>query len=211
MKWLAIILTLALALGCEQSRFPERPEPRQAQALDYTELLAALESLEQECSAPQCYAKKGSADVPIGLRIDNYAGGSCYHAATGTMLGTVNRQHHGIAWTQTFRGGETAAGIRRKLDAWGIDYAATCSGDRRILDWCHRTSRVAVIDFHDNHICNFVRWQQGGDGRWWAVVLDNNHAERYDFYTEQEFLSEWRRQGGCATAAIDPANAPTLF
>ena len=96
-----------------------------------------------------------------------------------------------------YGGGETASGLHATLDYLGWDYSTTTRGDVRLLDWCDRTHRSAAVALKDNHVVYFSGWVNGS-----AQIIDPNTADEYEYWTREEFLREWRYQGGWATAIV---------
>lgn len=142
-------------------------------------------------------------DVPLALRTDNWGGGSCVHASTVTLL----RWHglHELAdwWRATYSGGESNTRLVNRMEAAGLRYAYTDTGDVSFLEWCARTGRGAGIFYKTNHAINLV----GLDSEY-AYLLDNNataypetvgHWERVPRATFEE---RWRGYGGFAWSLV---------
>jgi hypothetical protein len=136
-------------------------------------------------------------NLPVDMRMHNYAGGSCVHASTESCL----RWQHQYAWADFWRshysGGESAQGLAAKFDKNGLKYAYTTSGDTAFLDWCDRTRRGAVIFYYTNHSINFVGHSGG-----YAYVLDNNREDHYITIEWNEFVRNWRGFGGFALTPV---------
>ncbi len=223
------LFLVALLVGCQTPTLPpEQSAQSQAQAMldaweaseqEYRNVRAqrafraahqALESYTRPAACGPACDQKGAAYLPRGLRMENYGGGSCYHAAMAMVFGNSNEIDWGDDWTNNHWGGESAGGLHAKLDRAGIDYAATTTGQRELLDYCNRTSRIAAITYKSSHVCAFIRWEIRGGYRY-AVIVDPNHTEVEEVIPEAAFLSKWRYHGGCATTIIAHVNPPSLI
>jgi hypothetical protein len=152
------------------------------------------------CNGNCRHRRYGLADIPANRRHANYGGGSCVFASVANDLETLGLGAEADRLVSTYSGGESAAGLHSKLDAWGWDYAATTDGDVAILNWADRHSRGAMVTFKPNHVCGFLGWQDGH-----AVILDPNSPDEYEYWPRAKFLQLWRHHGGWATAIV--ANA----
>jgi len=140
-------------------------------------------------------------DPPPELRQGNYAGGSCAHASTVTLLNWAGLPKWAAWWKRHYRGGESESGMMQKLDDSGLRYAATRSGDVEFLRWASDTRRGARIFYFDNHAVNLVQFSDNV-----VVLLDNNRTNRYVCIPSDEFVRNWRgKYGGFAWAFVyDP-------
>lgn len=151
-------------------------------------------------------------DLPPQLREPNYAGGSCGHASTTSLL--RHQQQYELAdwWRATYSSGEYSTRHIERLEAAGLRYAYTTTGDMEFLKYCARTRRGAVIYYKPYHIVNFV----GVDlNRGVVQLLDNNDVNRperagsYEEVEYERFAHDWKHQyGGFAfTLIYQPAPA----
>lgn len=221
MKWFPILLAVLIG-GCQATAVVMEPEfvpaedPTKEAAQEFLDALkdfkeqAAVESFKRSpsCADGSCQLK-GAAYLPQGLRIANY-NGSCYHASLAMAFNNSNMPDWAEDWTNRYRGGESASGLHWKLDRAGIDYIATTDGNVAVLDYAHRTSRIAPITFKDDHVCVFIRWEEDDFGRRWAILVDPNKRKEEEVWTEQAFINKWRSHGGAATVVLAPVNPPSL-
>lgn len=136
------------------------------------------------------------ANLHSSLRPENWGGGSCVHASLIYQLRWAEHFNLAAEWRQTYSGGETANGIRSKLDAAGVDYVSTDSADPKFLDWCTRTRRAALIWYYPSHCVAFVGWHTDGSGRRFAILNDNNRPNQFIEIPEEKFIPNWRGYGG---------------
>lgn len=155
-------------------------------------------------SPPVMLGKIPLADIPVSLRTRNYAGGSCYHAATGDVLTAQDRPKTAEWWCAKYRGGETTVGIVAKANREGLRVAYTSNGDASFLDWCSRTRRPAAIYYYSSHAVTFLGFDQG-----YAVLINNNSPSREVRIPKAEFLSRWRGYGGDAVTVVYSPILPT--
>ena len=145
-----------------------------------------------------------AADLPISLRHENYAGGSCMYASAATCL--ENSGHHAQAqWLVNNHWG--AAGIEDIERAWDrakVKYRSTVSGDVSVLDFASRTRRHAAIYYKPGHAICFFGWTTR-NGKTWAILNDNNNHKRLEYVRRDLFLRKWHGFGG---AAIVPLYTP---
>lgn len=147
-------------------------------------------------------AEQPPANLHASLRPENWGTGSCVHASLIYQLRWANQFRLADAWRQTYSGGETAYGIRQKLDAAGVDYVSTDSADPAFLDWVTRTRRAALIWYYPSHCVAFCGWGTDGSGQPVAILNDNNRPGRYIEIPRQKFLSNWRGFGGFGLSVI---------
>jgi hypothetical protein len=144
------------------------------------------------------------ADVPVPFRTKNWEGedvrwcpgcnkyhgeGSCVHASTITMLKWFNYEEHATWWRENFNSGETEPGLLKKLEASGLPYAYNTDGDPAFLDWCARNRLVVGIFYKKAHAINLVDFTSE-----YAVLLDNNNPERYEYVDRDTFVRRWRTE-----------------
>ena len=148
-------------------------------------------------------------DIPPARRKRNWLGrrgqGSCVHAALVHLWHWQGRHDLAEWWRSRHGDGETADGLSAKLDAAGIRFAETRSGDVRFLEWAIRTRRgAAVVVQQGTHMVNLV----GLDDRE-AYILDSNRPEQIDRRPREQFLREWRDSGGWGVTPVGIPAAPS--
>jgi len=144
-------------------------------------------------------------DLPLAFRRKNWTGnrgqGSCVHAAFVNLLHWQGRHDMAEWWAAHHANGETADTFTRKLDAAGLRFAETRSGDAAFLEWAIRTRRGAGVVVQDGaHMVNLV-----GLTRQTAQILDSNFPDRIQHRPRDDFLREWKASGGWA---LTPLGAP---
>jgi hypothetical protein len=144
-------------------------------------------------------------DIPDRWRCRNWIGhrgeGSCVHASMVHLLHWQGQHPLARWWQQHYSNGETAEGLAAKLDAAGIRYAETRTGDTAFLEWALRTRRgAAVVVLRGAHMVNLV-----GLDRDHAHLLDSNAPDRVQRIGRDEFLQDWIASGGWA---VTPLGAP---
>jgi hypothetical protein len=147
-------------------------------------------------------------DIPPAWRRANWTGprgqGSCVHAAIAHLLEWQGRHAEATRWRARHGDGETPAGLAAKLDAAGLAYAETRSGDEAFLEWAIRTRRgAAVVVQQGAHMVNLV----GLDVRR-AEVLDSNLPDRIQQVPRETFVRDWKQSGGWAVVPLAGAPSP---
>lgn len=154
-------------------------------------------------------AKLRLIEIPRGRRHKNWTGrlgqGSCVHAALVHLLHWQGQHTTAEWWAQRHGDGETPGGLAQKLDAAGLRYAETRSGDESFLEWVIRTRRgAAVVVQNGAHMVNLV-----GLDRQTAHVLDSNAPDTIQHWDRETFLREWKQSGGWAvTPLVGPPSPP---
>ena len=136
-------------------------------------------------------------NLPSAARCRNYAGGSCVIASTVSLLRWQGLDELAERFRRLYSGGQSSDSLHAKLDAHDLRYACTTRGDVRFLEWAIRTRRGAGITFYPMHFVNLVDLTPTH-----AVLLDNNHTERYITLPRREFEARWRAYGGWATTLV---------
>lgn len=130
--------------------------------------------------------------------------GSCVHASTITALRHIN-QHTIANWIPIhYSGGEFHYDLNRRLNKWGIATKATFSSSKEILDYAHSHRLTAVISYHDNHSCLFLGWYVDPKTRTitHAYVLNPNYTSHIETPLYEDFMNNWRRNGGEAIVPL---------
>lgn len=143
------------------------------------------------------------APIPTELRERNYAGGSCVHATTVTLLRWVGMHAKADQWRSKYSGGESSGPHTRKLSAEGLTFAMTNDGDERLLDWALETRRGCGVTWPERHVVALVGKQNGE-----AVIIDNNRPGDYRRVPWDSFIRKWRQCGGWAFAIVAAPPAP---
>lgn len=156
------------------------------------------------CPDGRCPVKyiKSLADVPVPLREENYAGGSCVHASLITLLRWQGQYEMAEWWRQEYSEGEYLDRVIKRMEAAGLRYAVGNLGDDRFLEWACRNRLGAVIFFKPYHAINIV-----GMTDTTVTLLDNNHIFEYETMPRDEFMYAWKNYfGGVAfTPVYQPA------
>ncbi|MEW4454566.1 hypothetical protein AB1L30_17970 [Bremerella sp. JC817] len=157
------------------------------------------------------------ADVPFPLRVQNYWGGSCYHASTQVALRWADKAEIATNWRNNYGGAASTSDIAKVLKRYGIPYKATRlvgngqeSADVSILNYAHDHRLVAAIHFFHYHAISFLGWVRK-DGREMACLLDNNRTKNFIFIEKAEFLRRWRGYGGGAIVPLVEAPPPVPY
>ncbi len=146
-----------------------------------------------------------AADLPVSLRHENYAGGSCMYAAAATTLEQGGRSDMANWLTRNHRGAAGIEDIERAFARSKTPYKSTVRGDVAVLDFASRTRRHAAIYYKPGHAITFIGWSRR-NGKEWAILVDNNNTRKYEFVRRDLFLNNWRmRYGG---GAIVPLYSP---
>jgi hypothetical protein len=147
--------------------------------------------------------KSPAMDLPVEARCRNYAGGSCVCASTISLLRWQGCDELAAELRRTCVGGQSAGSLHAHLDALGVRYAFTTSGDVAFLEWAIRTRRGCGVTFYPAHYVNLVDLTDEE-----ATLLDNNRVEQYVTMPRDEFIRRWRGYGGWATAVVYSPAAP---
>jgi hypothetical protein len=153
--------------------------------------------------------KLAFVDLPAAERRRNWIGdrgqGSCVHAALVHLFHWQGRHELARWWGAQYGNGETADGLAAKLDAAGISFAETRSGDEAFLDWAIRTRRgAAVVVQNGAHMVTLV-----GLDRDWAQILDSNSPERIQTWPRERLVRDWQAGGGWAVTPLGTPPAPS--
>lgn len=147
-------------------------------------------------------------DIPAAWRKTNWIGnrgqGSCVHAALVHLFYWQGRRDLGDWWAAHHGNGETAEGLAAKLEAAGVRFAETRSGDEAFLEWAIRTRRgAAVVVQNGAHMVNLV-----GLDRQTAQILDSNSPARIEHWPRERFVRDWKHSGGWAVTPVGTPPPP---
>lgn len=147
-------------------------------------------------------------NLPAAWRKKNWIGdrgqGSCVHASLVHLFHWQGRHDLADWWSAHYANGETAAGLANKLEAAGVRFAETRSGDEAFLEWAIRTRRgAAVVVQNGAHMVNLV-----GLDRDHAQILDSNSPARIESWPRERFVGDWKRSGGWAVTPVGTPAAP---
>ncbi len=145
-----------------------------------------------------------AVDIPPAWRESNYAGGSCVHATTESLLRRAGLFQLADWWRQTYSGGDNPDGLEHKLKAANLKFVQTTDGDEQLLQWAVATRRGAGIGWPTAHCTALIDICDGH-----AVILDNNHTDRYTYIPWDQFVREWKSQGGWGFALVYNPPPPT--
>lgn len=139
-------------------------------------------------------------DLPPALRSPNWGGGSCVHASTVSLLRWQGQHEMADWWRRQYSGGEYADRLVKRMEAAGLRYAYTHTGDLNFVEWSIRTGRGCGIFYKPRHAINLV----GLDDQH-AYLLDNNNTATWETVPRATFERRWREFGGIAwTLVYDP-------
>lgn len=164
--------------------------------------------------APPPFRSGPSMQLPPRLRQQNWGSGSCVHASTVMLLRWQGLFDLADKWRATYEGGEYSSRLIQRMEAAGLKYSYTTTGEVAFLEWAIQTRRGAGIFYKPNHAINLVGLDQN-----YAYLLDNNDPGRpertgsYERVPRQEFLRAWRNDyGGFAWCPVyvPPPMAPVL-
>jgi hypothetical protein len=116
------------------------------------------------------------------------------------------RGEHKLAewWYNNYNSGEYEDRLIRRLDAAGLKFAYTNTGDVRFLEWAARNRVVIGIFYFRLHAVNLVDLDES-----YATLLDNNRVDRYIRIPRREFIKNWQEKyGGFAWAILDGQSPP---
>ena len=133
-------------------------------------------------------------DLPEKFRVKNYAGGSCVHAATGTLLYWQGFDELAQWWTSSYSGGEYSQRLHRRLEAAGIRYAYTTDGDWEFLQRCVRLRLGCAVNWPSGHMVTLV-----GIDEQKVYLIDNNSTHTITVRSKEQFKREW---SGWATTIV---------
>lgn len=184
-------------------------------ALMWTVAFCGCDSPSVEYRAiPAPAAETPSINPPLSVRVRNWLGGatgregSCAHASLVNMLHWQNEFRLANFWRSNYSGGEYASRLRERLDRANVPYAFTEQANIALLDYAHESRRGAVIWWKPSHACTFCGWIERG-GKQYAVVLDNNYPERYEYTERSQFHRLWANYGGFGLTVLrDPPSPP---
>ncbi len=170
---------------------------------------------------PRPAAESPVCNLPKALHQRNKLGklgqGSCVHASLVNHLRWLNQFELAKKWWSQYGDGETASGVRRKLDAAGLGnkYYFTENADPRFLDWCTINRTGAIMWWKPSHCCTFMGFSNGSDilaydrtaqvdhGKQYACILDNNYPGRFEYTERAQFVRLWAGYGGFGLAILD--------
>lgn len=149
------------------------------------------------------------ADVPPEFREKNWGTGSCVHATTVILLRWQGLYDVAEDWRRSYSGGEATAQFPHtaKMEKHGLKYVVTTDGDLGVIDWAIRTRRGCGIAWPSGHCVALIgkevhvpNTQYGSEPKICAVILDNNHIDRFDYIPWSVWVGQWQRLGGYAFA-----------
>lgn len=159
---------------------------------------------------PTVWAREIPAmNPPYEMRQKNWVrngSGSCFHASIISVMRWQSLNELADYWRRTYGSGEYAENLCKKLEREQVRFAATLNGDVAFLEWCTRTRRGAAIPYFPKHAVTLVELNEHQ-----AVLLDNNHTEKYIPIPRETFIRNWRDlYGGCAITVVYAPPAPLL-
>lgn len=151
------------------------------------------------------------ADVPPSFRPRNWpaeddGSGSCVNASTILCLNYAGYEQMAAWWRTAHEGGETLNSAFQHLEDCGLPYACTAGNlesGMAFLHWAEQNRIACGMFFGPWHAQNMVGYVNG----YWAVV-DNNHPERIDWYSDAKFREMWEADGCVAWCFVTPPPPP---
>jgi hypothetical protein len=140
-------------------------------------------------------AETPTVNIPIGFHIRNWRGptgqGSCVHASMIELFYWQGRPDLAELWRNAYSSGEHPAGLASKLEARGVRWAQTTSGDVSFLEWAiaNRLGAAVSIDGGRHMVC-LVHLDAERAG-----ILDTNYPGSFRWMGREEFLAEWQASG----------------
>lgn len=125
-------------------------------------------------------------DLPDAYRVPNYAGGSCVHASMETLFYWQGQPKLARWWRESYRGGEYSERLNRRLDAAGVRYAYTRSGDWAFLEKCCALRLGCAVNYPGNHMVTLV-----GIDSTHVYLIDNNSTWKVTTLTREAFGRYW--------------------
>ena len=137
-------------------------------------------------------------DLPTSLRQHNYKGGSCYHASIENVLIGQGEYQTAMDYREKHAYGASTEDIANCLNQHGIKFAYTNDGDIAFLEKALNSRRMIALPYKPGHAINLL-----GLTPQYAVMLDNNHPQEYEYVPRAEFESNWKhRYGGSAITCV---------
>ncbi len=133
-------------------------------------------------------------DLPDEFKVSNYAGGSCVHACTETLLYWQGFDELAAWWRNSYSGGEYAERLHRRLDAAGIRYAYTVNGDWEFLERCIRLRLGCAVNWPKAHMVTLIGMDAEN-----VYLIDNNSTHEIKVRSREQFRREW---SGWATTLV---------
>lgn len=160
------------------------------------------------CSVARAQHWTDLADVPQDLRQPNWIGtageGSCFHASIVSALNWLGQDEMAAWWKQTYSNGEYARRALERLDAAGLRYVFTQSGDIAVLEYAARNRLIVTLPYKPYHAINLVDLTATH-----AVLLDNNSVGQFEYVPRAEFEQRWRQEfGGIAIVLLGTPAPP---
>ena len=135
--------------------------------------------------------------------------GSCAHASTISAMRWVQMFSEATDWKRSYGGGENFDHHVSLFRNKQVAYALTRDGDVGLLEYAIQNRRMVIVYWPDWHVTNLIGRVDDGRRRW-AVILDNNHPSRYDYYDWDTWVRSWRRCSGCAIVVLMGSVPPSV-
>ncbi len=142
-------------------------------------------------------------NLPDEFKVSNYAGGSCVHACTETLLYWQGFDELAAWWRQSYSGGEYAERLHRRLDAAGIRYAYTMNGDWEFIGRCVRLRLGCAVNWPTAHMVTLVGMDAEN-----VYLIDNNSIYKITIRSREQFRREWT---GWATTIVYVPPSPEPY
>lgn len=158
------------------------------------------------------FAETPQLNIPGKIREANYAGGSCVHASTVTLLRWQRQYALASWWRSTYYGGETWPGWEAKANAANLKWASTHNNyDVAFLEKATETRRGCMVTkFGGRHMVTLVHLDKANVPNAKAGILDNNDISIIQWMPRDQFLAEWRASYSWAATVIYTPPPPAL-
>ncbi len=144
-------------------------------------------------------------DIPVELRRANRDGGSCVHVSNENLLIWQGMYQTAQWWASQYKGGEYSGRLISRLEAAGLRFAYTQTGDEKFLEWTVRTRRGAGLFYKPSHSINLVHLDKD-----YAYLLDNNNRKEIEKVPRDTFMRKWKHDFGGFAWTLVFVPAPPL-
>jgi hypothetical protein len=145
------------------------------------------------------YDEYPPANIPLAARQENWIGsnrqGSCVWATAVNLLQWQGNDR-AAARIRMYGDGANLERLTTAFDQEGIRYATTETADVSFLERACETRRGAGVCVTDHRVLHCVALV--GLTENYAIILDNNEIEEFEWVPRPAFLKDWRASGGWA-------------
>lgn len=148
------------------------------------------------------------ADIPREWRERNRAS-SCVHMSTAHILRYDGLFAEADDWLARHCGGEGPGSHQRELAQTNLKYGMTRDADDEFLQWCIANRRMVGVTTKPAHCLNLVGRITDSQGRRFAVLLDNNRPDRYEYEDWDSWYRKYKRSGWAFVVTSGTVPPPT--